>query len=327
MNSLKRSRAIEILNNAKNKKVAVIGDVMLDRFFWGSVSRISPEAPVPVIDVEEESFHLGGAANVAKNLSSLGLIPVLFGILGDDNSGKIFYEIATSNGIIADGLYMDKNRPTTVKTRIIGNNQHIARIDREVRDKISLDAEDFILTKLKDIKDLAAIILEDYNKGLLTESLINSIIIFSLDNNIPVFVDPKSENFFSYRKCTLFKPNRKEAANALRMNLKTKDDIITAGKKLLEKIECKNVLITLGSEGMYLFEDNGNIYSVPTFARKVADVSGAGDTTIATLCAGWVGGASVKDASALANYAAGLVVEKPGIVSVDINELIEKIKE
>lgn len=327
MNNIKRKRAKEIIENAKEKQVAVVGDVMLDRFFWGSVTRVSPEAPVPVIDVEDETFHLGGAANVAKNLSSLGVKPILFGLIGDDNSGKLFKNIAEEYGISTDGLYSDSNRPTTVKTRIIGNNQHIARIDREERKPIDKQGEEFILYSLKNNWELKGIVLEDYNKGVLSEQLIQDIIYFAKEKSIPVFVDPKKDNFFSYKNVTLFKPNRKEAQVALENPMKSKDDIIEAGKKLLSSLECDNVLITLGSEGMMLFEKDGTISSVPTYARKVSDVSGAGDTAIATIAATIAGDANLKEASALANYASGIVVEKPGIVSIEIDELLENLPE
>lgn len=325
MNNIKRNRAKEILEKANGKQVAVVGDVMLDRFFWGSVTRISPEAPVPVIDVEDETFHLGGAANVAKNLSSLGVKPILFGLVGDDNSGKLFKNIAEEYGISTDGLYSDSNRPTTVKTRIIGNNQHIARIDREERKPIDKKGEEFILNSLKNNWEWKGIILEDYNKGVLSENLIQDIIAFASDNRIPVFVDPKKDNFFSYKNVTLFKPNRKEAQISLDNPMKSKEDIIEAGNKLLSLLNCDNVLITLGSEGMMLFEKDGTISSVPTYARKVSDVSGAGDTAIATIAATIAGKANLKEASALANYASGIVVEKPGIVSIEIDELLENI--
>lgn len=327
MNNIKRNRAKEIIEKAKGKQVAVVGDVMLDRFFWGSVTRVSPEAPVPVIDVEDETFHLGGAANVAKNLSSLGLKPILFGLIGDDNSGKLFKNIAEEYGISTDGLYSDSNRPTTVKTRIIGNNQHIARIDREERKPIDKQGEVFILNSLKSNWDLKGIILEDYNKGVLSEQLINDIINYAKDKNIPVLVDPKKDNFFSYKNVTLFKPNRKEAQVALENPMKSKENIIDAGNKLLSSLNCDNVLITLGSEGMMLFEKDGTISSVPTYARKVSDVSGAGDTAIATIAATIAGEANLKEASALANYASGIVVEKPGIVSIEIDELLENLPE
>ena len=323
MHNITSKHAEKILNNSKGRTIAVIGDVMLDRYFWGNVSRISPEAPVPVIDIVNETFHLGGAANVANNLKSLGIKSILFGVLGHDNSGKIFRETAEKSGIDCSGLYEDIHRPTTVKTRIIGNNQQIARLDREIIDSVSTETEKHILNQLNNLESLSGIIFEDYNKGTISEFLIYEVTSFAKINSIPVFVDPKFDNFFSYKHSTVFKPNKKEAGQALGMSLNNTNDINTAGKLLLEKIECKNVLLTLGGDGMMLFEDNGDIITVPTLARQVADVSGAGDTVIATLAACISGGATVKESAIIANFAAGVVVEKPGIVSITLEEILE----
>lgn len=323
---LTESRVREVLDNAFAKKIAVIGDVMLDRYFWGSVSRVSPEAPVPVIDLENESFHLGGAANVAKNLKTLGLNPLLCGIVGDDNSGRRFIEIAKEDGINPEGLFIDANRPTIVKTRIIGNNQHIARLDREVRDPIPQNGLNHILNTLKSNGDLNAIIFEDYDKGSITDELIKVILDYAETKNIPVYVDPKKKHFFSYKNVAVFKPNRKEAENALEFTVKSVKEIQEAGKRILEALHCKNVLLTLGSQGMMLFESSGDISSVPTKARSVADVSGAGDTAIATLAASMAGGASIKEAAEIANFASGVVCESPGIVAIDKDILIQTVK-
>lgn len=325
MQNVNEKRVKEIFDNVKGKTIAVVGDVMLDRYFWGNVSRISPEAPVPVIDVEKETIHLGGAANVANNLHSLGIEPLLCGIIGNDNSGKTFIDIAGQNGISVDGLFPDSQRPTTVKTRIIGNNQHIARLDREIREQLSPEGEQFILNILKNQKQLSGIIFEDYDKGSVSQFLIHEIIAYANANRIPVYVDPKFENFFAYRKSTVFKPNRKEAHQALGLPMKTHEDVVFAGKKLLEMLDCGNVLLTLGADGMMLFEANGNYYSVPTRARQVADVSGAGDTTIAALAAAIAGNANIREASSIANYAAGAVCEVPGIVSITLDMLLKSI--
>ncbi|MCO5250254.1 MAG: D-glycero-beta-D-manno-heptose-7-phosphate kinase [Candidatus Kapabacteria bacterium] len=325
MKHIDKNRTATILENAQGKIVAVIGDVMLDRYFWGSVNRISPEAPVPVIDVESETFHLGGAANVAKNLRSLGLEPMLCGIIGDDNSGAMFRQIAESSGINTTGLFVDSGRPTTVKTRIIGNNQQIARIDREVRTSLSNTGLELIINCLSNQNNLAGVILEDYNKGTLTSKLIEEIITFCNDKDIPVFVDPKSDNFFAYKKVTCFKPNRKEAQQALGYEFDTIDNVKSAGTKLLELLQCESVLITLGAAGMMLFESDGTISSVPTKARHISDVSGAGDTAIAVIAATFAGGADIKEAATLSNNAAGLVCEKPGIVTITKEELIASI--
>lgn len=325
MNSITQNRAIEIIQNAKNKNIAVVGDVMLDRYFWGSVTRISPEAPVPVIDIDSETIHLGGAANVAANLTSLGLKAYLCGIIGNDANADKFISLAEENNMDTSALYRDNNRPTTIKTRIMGNNQHIARVDREVREDISEEGLEFIISNIKRIENLDGIILEDYNKGTITLKAIETITKYAIENNIPVYVDPKFDNFFAYQGVTLFKPNRKEASKALSMEFKSQADIEKAGKMLIEKLNAKNILLTLGADGMMLFEQDGTISKVPTIARNVSDVSGAGDTAIATLSASVAGGATMREAAALANFASGVVCESPGIVSIEIDELVKSI--
>jgi rfaE bifunctional protein kinase chain/domain len=325
MQNVKIDRANELLALCRGKTIAVIGDVMLDRYFWGNVSRISPESPVPVIDLEKETYHLGGSANVANNLMSLGVTPLMCGVVGKDSSGSKFLEIAREMGIDTDGLYIDKGRPTTVKTRIIGNNQQIARLDREVRDYIPAEGKDYILKSLSNVSELAGIIFEDYNKGTISKGLIKDVIDFAKSKEIPVFVDPKFEFFFDYQGADVFKPNKKEACQALRVEIDSRSEVIEAGQKLMSELNCKNVLLTLGEGGMMLFEENGDISSVPTRARRVADVSGAGDTAIATLSAMIVAGATVKEAATLANYAAGTVCDEPGIVSISPEMLINTI--
>ncbi len=328
VNMLKISveRAESLIKDCVGKRIAVIGDVMLDRYYWGSVSRVSPEAPVPVIDLERETYHLGGAANVAANLSTLGASPILCGIVGRDQAGDTFRKAAESLGISHEGLFTDTSRPTTVKTRIIGNNQQIARLDAEVRDAIAPDGEKFILDVLTSESGLSGIIFEDYNKGTLTPGMISKVLAFAHERRIPVFVDPKFDNFFNFEGATVFKPNKKEAAQAIGFSLKTKDDIARSGQLLLEKTKAENILLTLGADGMMLFERDGQVRSVPTHARKVSDVSGAGDTAIATLAAMVAAGGTVAEAATIANYAAGVVCEQPGIVSISPKELIESIE-
>lgn len=326
MLSLTIDRVAEIISRAENGKVVVIGDIMLDRFYWGNVSRISPEAPVPVVELNEETYHLGGAANVASNLKSLGLQPILLGVVGNDFAGNEFINLAKSSGLSVDGFFIDNSRPTTVKTRIIANNQHVARIDKETRTKISIEAQSYFENYLKSIKNLKAIIFEDYDKGVLSKEFIENIIKFANERNILLTVDPKQDNFFYYKGVDLFKPNKKEASQALGFKIDTKENLKQAGIKLLENMQCKNLLITLGSEGMMLFQEDGNIFSLPTRARQVSDVSGAGDTAIASYTASIIGGANVIEAAAIANFAAGTVCEKPGVVPIDISDLLVTIK-
>ncbi|PKL79599.1 MAG: D-glycero-beta-D-manno-heptose-7-phosphate kinase [Ignavibacteriae bacterium HGW-Ignavibacteriae-4] len=322
MKNLNKTRVKEIFKNFAGKKIAVIGDIMLDRYFWGSVTRVSPEAPVPVIDLEHETFHLGGAANVASNLNSLGIKSILCGIIGDDNSAEMFEQICKERGIDPSGLYKDSDRPTTVKTRIIGNNQQIVRLDREVRDVINTAGEKHIISTLQKNSDIESIIFGDYDKGAISSKLIKDVLKYAKSNNIEVYADPKFANFFAYKGVTAFKPNKKEAAQALKIEIKTEEDVKIAGQMLLDKLSCDNVLLTLGDKGMMLFEANGNIHHVDTKARLVSDVSGAGDTVIATLAACKTGGANMTEAATIANIAAGYVCGEPGIVSVTKDDIL-----
>jgi rfaE bifunctional protein kinase chain/domain len=326
MQNISLERTKELIESAKSKKIAVIGDVMLDRYFWGTVSRVSPEAPVPVVDIEEETFHLGGAANVANNIKSLGAEVILCGLVGNDNSGRLFIDLTREAGINPDGLFVDINRPTTVKTRVIGNNQQITRLDREKRDSIPVEGLEFIKKVISETENLGGVIFEDYNKGTITKELIDMINEICIERNIMTFIDPKFDNFFEFQKSTVFKPNRKEAEQALNLTIKTDKQILEAGKTLLEKLNAENILLTLGSGGMMLFESNGDISFVPTKARQVADVSGAGDTTIATLSLMMTAGGTVKEAATLSNFAAGYVCELPGIVSITPKELLKTVK-
>ncbi len=323
-------RTRELLHNASGKRIAVIGDIMLDRYFWGSVQRISPEAPVPVVDIERESAHLGGASNVAANIQALGAEPFMLGVIGNDGAGNTVLDLLRAANMDTSGLETVHTRPTTVKTRIIGNNQHIARLDYEVKSPIENAVAERLLATLtrsaeEDARGLAGIILEDYNKGVITPFLIQSVIDFALKRSIPVFVDPKFANFFAYQSVTLFKPNKKETQDALGFSLSTDNDVRKAGAMMLERLDCENVLITLGARGMMLFERSGAVHSVSTQARHIADVSGAGDTTIATLATMAAAGASIVEASALANAAAGAVCEEPGIVAISPERLLGAI--
>lgn len=326
MENLSLEKAKEILKNIDGKKILVIGDVMLDRYFWGSVSRVSPEAPVPVIDIEKETFHLGGAANVANNLKSLGAEPVIFGLLGNDDNGRKFTKLANQNGLNTMGVFVDADRKTTVKTRVIGNNQQIARLDTESKNEISLTGIQFMISKIMETENIAGIIFEDYNKGTISKKLIEDVLYVTEWKKIPVFVDPKENYFFEYKNVTVFKPNKKEAATALNMELTDKESVIEAGNIIKNKISAQNVLITLGSDGMILFDSKGNFKSVPTRARNVADVSGAGDTAIATLAAAYTSGSDIYEAAALSNFAAGVVCESPGIVSITPEALLKSVE-
>lgn len=312
--------------NFYNKKIAVVGDMMLDCYFWGNVTRISPEAPVPIIEVEKEYSRFGGAMNVAFNIQTLGGIPLPIGVIGTDNSAKILKDLLRVNKINYKSLIVDKLRPTTTKTRVIADKQHIVRIDKEKTNPISELIEKKVLSTLKDnIKSIDAIIFQDYNKGMLTQKLIEKVIELANEAKKIIAIDPKFNNFFKYQNVTVFKPNRKETEDALSIRIKTKNDITIAGHKLLKEINAKYILLTLGEEGIAMFEKNKPEKRIPTKARKVADVSGAGDTVISTITMALAAGADIYDAAYLANFAGGLVCQEVGIVPIEIDNLFNII--
>ena len=322
--SLKKLNGLK--NNFKGKRIAVIGDLMLDCYFWGAVSRISPEAPVPVVEVDEEFYRFGGAMNVAYNIQTLGGVPFPIGVIGNDNEGKLFRGLLNKTGITDKGIVVDRKRPTTAKTRVIANEQHVVRIDKEKTNPIAAQAENKILDLLKkQIKNIDAVILQDYNKGVMTERLIKEVVTICTKAKKIVTVDPKFNNFFSYQNVTVFKPNRKEAEDAFGIRIKSAADVTNAGIKLLEKLKSKFVLLTLGEEGIALFENGKPERRIPTKARKVSDVSGAGDTVISTLTMALTAGADIYDAAYLANYAGGLVCQEVGIVPIELNTLFNAV--
>jgi len=326
MVDISNKRLDELKKSFDRKRIAVVGDMMLDGYYWGDVKRISPEAPVPVLEVEDEFFRFGGAANVAYNILSLGGIPIPVGVIGNDTFGNIFSSLLKEKNIEDRGIVIDTERPTTTKTRIIADNQHIVRIDKESKAYINSKIEDMISIFLANtIDSLDGIILQDYNKGILTPSLISKIITLANKKNILITVDPKFDNFFEYKNVTVFKPNRKETETVLGTRIKSDNDISSAGKKLLEELNCTYVLLTLGEGGIAVFEKNDKEKRMPTKARKVADVSGAGDTVISTLTMALATGANIYEACYLANYAAGVVCGEVGIVPIEKEKLFETV--
>jgi len=326
MVDISNKRLNELKNGFSGKRIAVIGDMMLDGYFWGDVKRISPEAPVPVLEVEDEFFRFGGAANVAFNILTLGGIPVPVGVIGNDTYGNIFSSLIKEKKMEHDGIIMDNERPTTTKTRVIANNQHVVRIDKESKAYINNKIETKILSYLESVLDkLDGIILQDYNKGILTPSLISNVISLANKKNILITVDPKFDNFFEYKNVTVFKPNRKETETVLGKRIKSDKDISSAGRNLLQKLNSKYILLTLGEGGIAVFEDGDKERRMPTKARKVADVSGAGDTVISTLTLGLAAGANIYEACFLANYAAGIVCGEVGIVPIEKEILFETV--
>ena len=322
--NLKPERVKQIISGFANKKIVIIGDVMIDEYLSGNVSRISPEAPVPIVEISEETLRFGGAANVALNVRSLGCEPILIGLIGNDRLGSLLKELMENENMDYDGLVLSNSRPTTVKTRIIGDGQHIARVDKEISTYADETEETDLLKRIESIiKKADAVILEDYNKGVLTEKIIKYTVQQCRLNDIPVSVDPKFTNFMNYRNVNIFKPNIKETEKALALHLISDKQIEEAGLSLKSKLNADTVLLTRGSKGMSLFEEDGIITHIPTQARNVSDVSGAGDTVISTITAAVLGGGSKKEAAMLANMAAGIVVEEVGIVPIRKELLIQ----
>jgi D-glycero-beta-D-manno-heptose-7-phosphate kinase len=306
----------------KNKKILVIGDLMLDRYIEGTVNRISPEAPVPVVEVKTEFTRMGGAANVAYNLFSLKAIPILIGIVGEDDTGKLLTGLMHNLNLPTEHLLKSKQRPTVVKTRIIANDQHIVRTDRESKLPLEKELVEKVIKAVeKTIDQTDALIIQDYNKGLLTTDIITRIIKIAKTHQKIITVDPKFNNFFQYNSVALFKPNRKETEQALGIRIDSIKDVENSCKLLLDRLNCESVLITLGEEGMCLVESNGDVFRVPTKARKVHDVSGAGDTVISMLTLALSCGADIKEATTLANYAAGSVCGEVGVVPITPDKL------
>ena len=321
MTDFTTERLTELFSRFNSVRVLVLGDLMLDEYLWGEVRRISPEAPVPVVEVTSESTGLGGAANVAHNISSLGAIPIPVGVVGEDSGGRKLLEKMEQMDFSTAGVFVDHSRPTTVKTRVIARHQHVVRTDREITRPVDASVARRIVNFIAEqIEQADALLIEDYNKGVITSGVLTQVI--PLIQEKPCTVDPKFHNFFDFKKVTLFKPNQEEVEAAFGIKIASEAELLEAGRRLLEQLECEYVLLTRGSKGMSLFAAEGGMISIPTVAREVFDVSGAGDTVIATLTVAMAAGATVKEAATLANHAAGAVVGQVGVVPVT-REMIE----
>jgi len=309
-------------------RILVVGDIMVDRFIWGKVSRISPEAPVPVVLIDRETFLFGGAANVVHNIHTLGGSVSLCGVVGDDDLGQRILKGLEEVGVQTDGIFVEQGRQTTVKTRVIAHQQQVVRIDRETTDHLKRSTLRDVLNFIHDhMKDFDSIVLSDYGKGLLTRGLIRSLIKKARQTKTCVLVDPKVKNFFSYRGASVITPNTTEASAASGMAITDLPSLKRTGRVLLRRLRCDILLVTRGEEGMAVFEPHKEPFLVPTVAKEVYDVTGAGDTVIGTMALGLAAGASTRAAANLANYAAGIVVGKVGTATVDREELIQVIRE
>ena len=322
MSHLTKTRASEILETLRGRNVVVLGDVMLDEFVWGDVTRISPEAPVPVVDVRRESVHLGGAANVLANLVALGARGSVIGVIGKDAAGERLKTELRDLGAQDQCLIVDETRPSTIKTRIIAHSQLVVRADRESRTQVNGNLQEKIVSCLKDaLNEADAFVVSDYDKGVVTPAILREILPIAYER-VPVLIDPKMRNFNSYRPATLVTPNHLEALRMSDTEDHSDDGSHHAGRVIREKLGCDAVLITRGDRGMMLLEADGQPVYVKTAAREVYDVTGAGDTVIAALAGALAAGATMLEAASLANHAAGIVVGKVGTATATAEELI-----
>ena len=316
----------ETVKKFKDLKILVIGDIMLDRFIWGEVDRISPEAPVPVVKVTKENYTLGGAANVLNNIISLGAEAYICGVIGDDFFSNSIMQLVSVSGASTEGIVIEPHRTTIVKTRVIGQKQQIVRVDREENKTIQNKSIKALLRFVEDnIKKFDAVILSDYGKGLINTRFYNALQRIVSEHNKILNIDPKNANMNIYKRATLLTPNLHEASFACNMKI-TMNNLQNAGKKLLKKFISDYLVITLGDKGMAIFskENNGFIH-IPTVAKDVYDVTGAGDTVISVITMAMALGVDVEKSARLANIAAGIVVGKMGTATVSIDELLSNI--
>ena len=329
-NKLSASRARQILSAATKTRVLVLGDVMLDQFIWGSVSRISPEAPVPVVEFERESFMPGGAANVSRNLAALSVPTEILGAIGNDDAGRCLQKLLGEQKIGCRGLVEHSARHTSVKTRIVAHKQQIVRVDRETRDGLDAQLTKELLAALKsELKNAAAVIVGDYGKGVVTQPLLNEIKSLCRARGIWLSLDPKPVHHLNLSNLSLITPNRKETFELASLEDETRDanpladkNLMSAAEQLLNELRPAVLLITLGELGMLLCQLGHKPFHIPTVAQEVFDVSGAGDTVIATFTLAIAAGASPVEAAILSNHAAGIVVGKIGTATTSPEELL-----
>lgn len=323
MAGLSSGRVAEIVGAFQGKRVMVLGDVMLDRYLWGAVSRISPEAPVPVVDVAEETTRLGGAANVANNVAALGAACSIYGVVGEDEDGLRLLHRMEERGINAAGLVSDPGRPTTVKTRIIAHSQQVVRADRESRREVDQGAgralRDRILT---DLDSFDAVVVSDYGKGVITQPLLEELIPRVRQAGRIVSVDPKEAQFKNYKRVSLITPNQFEAGGLVSRRITDESSLLEVGWQVFDLLQPDALLITRGEKGMSLFEAGRSYTHFPTVARHVYDVTGAGDTVISSFTMALCSGASMAEAAEIANHAAGLVIREVGTATVKPADLL-----
>ena len=314
----------KIFTDFKSKKILIVGDIMIDSYSWGHVERQSPEAPVPIVNLQKKEDRLGGAGNVALNIKALGAKPILCSVIGEDYSGNKLLELLRQENLCTNGIIIDRTRKTTTKTRIINNSEQIVRIDDE--DLFDIKNEQNLLELIySKLDQVDVVILQDYNKGVLTENIITNIIKKANQKNIPTIVDPKKKNFKKYKNCTLFKPNLKETVEGLNFKIDDLNDIIQAAKRLREVIKCHIVLITLSEYGICIYHNNKFVHT-KAIQRNIIDISGAGDTVLAVASLCYSTNMNYDDLSKICNISGGLVCEKVGVVTINKKELIKEVK-
>jgi D-beta-D-heptose 7-phosphate kinase/D-beta-D-heptose 1-phosphate adenosyltransferase len=320
-----RQRLQQAIEQFPSVSILVVGDIMLDQFVWGEVSRISPEAPVPVVDVQDETFLLGGAANVAHNLRSLNAGSKLAGLIGRDNFGMLLKELSERISIDTHAIIQDR-RPTTLKTRIVARGQQVVRVDREDRFIPSEETLKVLIDKIKSaMEECQGIIVSDYNKGAVSKGLMTFLTDRAKDLGKTILVDPKPPNYDLYREVSILTPNEKEAEAMAGMRIEAEDDLGVAAERIASDLELDCILITRGAKGMSVWQRHNGIFSIPTMAREVFDVTGAGDTVIAVMALGIVLGLKPCEAAYIANIAAGIVVGKIGTATVNREELLDAL--
>lgn len=310
------------------KATLVLGDLMVDEYIWGSASRISPEAPVPVVEVRSESLRMGGAANVAANIRSLGGEVLIAGIVGDDPVAEWLVENLEGLGVRSEGVLVDKGRPTTTKTRVVAGGQQVVRFDRESTEEMGGLFVKKISRFLEErLPEIDALLISDYGKGVITKDLLEEVLPLVLGAGKIVTVDPKINHFPFYRQVTVITPNHHEAGTVVGRVVKSLDDLLYAGRRLLKDLEAQAILITRGEQGMSLFQGDGRVTHIPAKAKEVYDVTGAGDTVISALTLALAAGASMEEGAHISNYAAGVVVGKVGTATVSLEELRRAMRE
>ncbi|HOD66820.1 MAG TPA: D-glycero-beta-D-manno-heptose-7-phosphate kinase [candidate division Zixibacteria bacterium] len=324
--SLSAERIAEVIARLGKARVLILGDIMLDEYLFGRVDRISPEAPVPVVEISHDKLLLGGAANVAANIRALGDEPLLVGVVGEDEAAVKLSQLLKQHGIGADYCVCDRSRQTTIKTRIMAHSQQVVRADRENRHELHPDVERMVLAKFTAAAEsVNAVIISDYGKGVITLSLLNSVMEVCRKRGLFVAVDPKETHFHNYKRVSLITPNHHEAGFAAGRRIVSEADLIDVGNSLLRELEARSILITRGPDGMSLFEQDAEPTHIPTFARKVFDVTGAGDTVIAAFVAAVCAGATLVEAAIVANAGAGITVGEVGTATVSSAELYAEL--